>query len=82
MKIDAIQPMGTLPARSHMETANGLETAFLSEMLKYSGPGPIEGEFSGGIGESQFSSMLTDAYAEVLSMKLDLGLNGKITGKS
>lgn len=82
MKIDAILPKGSASVKSPIEVSNGLETAFLSEMLKYAGPGPLQGEFSGGIGESQFSSMLTDLYAEALSMKLDLGLTNKLKGKS
>ena len=64
------------------KVADGLERAFLSEMLKYAGPRSAEGEFSGGIGESQFASMLTDAYAEALSRKLDLGLTGNSRGES
>lgn len=82
MRIDATQPTATPPGKSEMKVNNGLETAFLSEMLKYAGPQPAQGEFSGGIGESQFGSMLNDAYAEALSVKLDLGLTSKTKGES
>ena len=51
-------------------------------MLKYAGPKPIEGGFSGGIGESQFASLLSDAYADALSARLDLGLTTKTGGKA
>ena len=54
--------------------ADGLEQAFLSEMLKYAGPRESSGEFGGGIGESQFSSMLNDAYAQAISERIDLKL--------
>ena len=64
------------------KVADGLERAFLSEMLKYAGPKPIEGGFSGGIGESQFASLLSDAYADALSARLDLGLTTKTGGKA
>ena len=82
MRIDATQPKAALPEMPKMKIENGLETAFLSEMLKYAGPQPAQGEFSGGIGESQFRSMLIDAYAEALSAKLDLGLTNKTGGKT
>ena len=82
MRIDTIQLSPTTPTKAQADTSNGLETAFLSEMLKYAGPRSAEGEFSGGIGESQFASMLTDAYAEALSRKLDLGLTGNTRGES
>ncbi len=82
MRIDATQPILPTPVKQSTDVSNGLEMAFLSEMLKYAGPRAIQGEFSGGIGESQFSSMLTDAYAEALSKKLDLGLTNQLTSES
>lgn len=81
MRIDTTQIPRAIPTKPETDTANGLETAFLAEMLKYAGPRSIQGEFSGGIGESQFSSMLTDAYAEALSKKLDLGLTKQTKGE-
>ena len=82
MRIDTTLLRSATPGKPAPEIENGLETAFLSEMLKYAGPHSAEGEFSGGIGESQFASMLTDAYAEALSRKLDLGLTGNSRGES
>ncbi|MBP8938543.1 MAG: hypothetical protein KBG72_08670 [Agrobacterium sp.] len=81
MRIDSIQLSPTTPTKAQADASNGLETAFLSEMLKYSGPQPTQGEFSGGVGESQFFSMLTDIYAEELSKKLDLGLTIQTGGE-
>ena len=82
MRIDTTLLRSATPGKPAPEIENGLETAFLSEMLKYAGPHSAEGEFSGGIGESQFASMLTDAYTEALSRKLDLGLTGNSRGES
>lgn len=72
-------PHGTLRKEG---VSDGLERAFLSEMLKYAGPRPLEGSFSGGVGESQFTSMLTDAYADALSIKMDLGLGATLRDKA
>ena len=58
--------------------AKRLERAFLEEMLKYAGPKPSEGSFSGGAGEAQFSSFLNESYAARLSESLDLGLADKL----
>mgnify|MGYP000219842589 CR=1 FL=1 len=82
MRIDATTPQTTVRQSSTNEISDGLERAFLSEMLKYAGPKPIEGGFSGGIGESQFASLLSDAYADALSARLDLGLATKTGGKA
>ncbi len=54
-----------------------LETAFLEEMMKYISPPARNGEFSGGMGEQQFSSFLNAEYAAALSRRIDLGLNGE-----
>lgn len=82
MRIDATTPQTTVRQSSTNEISDGLERAFLSEMLKYAGPKPIEGGFSGGIGKSQFASLLSDAYADALSARLDLGLTTKTGGKA
>ncbi|MCQ0969225.1 hypothetical protein MLD63_02080 (plasmid) [Paracoccus sp. TK19116] len=60
--------------------AEKLERAFLQEMLKYAGPKPGEGSFSGGIGEEQFASFLTESYAGLLTGSLDLGLAQAMKG--
>lgn len=82
MRIDATPPQAAVRQPSTNEISDGLERAFLSEMLKYAGPKPIEGGFSGGIGKSQFASLLSDAYADALSARLDLGLATKTGGKA
>ncbi|WP_409567691.1 hypothetical protein [Paracoccus sp. (in: a-proteobacteria)] len=57
--------------------ANGLEQAFLAEALKYAGPQESSGEFSGGVGESQFSSMLNDVYADAIAQRIDMRLHSR-----
>lgn len=73
----------TLPARRPDDTsaavADQLEQAFLEEMLKYCGPSPAEGAFSGGAGEEQFASFLTREHAALLAARLDLGF-GSLAG--
>ncbi|QJD17607.1 rod-binding protein [Paracoccus sanguinis] len=54
-----------------------LEAAFLSEMLKIAMPAERDGAFSGGIGESQFASFLTDQYADAMAARLELGLGAR-----
>ena len=80
MRIDATLLSSVTHGKPVPEIGNGLETAFLSEMLKYAGPRSLEGSFSGGVGESQFASMMTDAYADALSARMDLGLGKKLEG--
>ena len=81
MQVNQTATTATNTSIQKTQVADGLERAFLSEMLKYSGPQPTQGEFSGGVGESQFFSMLTDIYAEELSKKLDLGLTIQTGGE-
>lgn len=57
------------------EAITGINKLFLSESLKLMGPITMSGSFSGGNGEQQFSSFLIDAYAEVASRRIDLGIN-------
>jgi len=54
--------------------ADGLEQAFLAEMLKYAGLQEMDAAFGGGVGESQLSSMLNDAYAKAIAQRIDLRL--------
>ena len=65
----------TVPAPPKIAAMDQLEQAFLEEMLKYCGPGALQGEFSGGAGEDQFNSFLTQEYAGILARKIDLGLS-------
>lgn len=51
-----------------------LESAFLSEMLRHAGSKGQSGDFSGGIGEEQFSSFLTREHANAIVARGGLGL--------
>lgn len=53
-----------------------LERAFLEEFLKYYNPQTNGSSFSGGHGEEQFASFLTQEYAGLLARRLDLGFGG------
>lgn len=55
--------------------SDGLEKAFLREMLKYAGPKPLEGAFGGGAGEDSFSVMMTESYADAVAEHIDLGIS-------
>ena len=78
MKIAAIST--TPPLTSHGRTnADRLESAFLAEMLKYTGIETAGSSFSGGIGETQFASWLTEQRAEALSRRIDLKFAGSVT---
>lgn len=57
-----------------VEATVGVNKLFLSEALKLMGPMTSSGNFSGGNAEQQFTSFLIDAYAEVVSKKIDLGI--------
>lgn len=81
MQIEPIIPT-TAQKRSSVAVANQLEQAFLEEMLKYCGPGPSEGAFSGGAGEEQFSSFLTREHAGLLAERLDLGFAAMLEGRA
>lgn len=72
MTIEPILPIQDARARP-AAVAKELERAFLEEMLKYAGPQPSEGSFSGGAGEEQFASFLTREHAALLAGRLDLG---------
>mgnify|MGYP000008690726 FL=1 len=70
MKI-AFNPDGPPAAVRGKTQTDQLESAFLAEMLKYTGV-DASGSFSGGIGESQFASWLTEQRADALSRRIDL----------
>lgn len=57
------------------QPADQLERAFLEEMLKYCGPKPMSGAFSGGAGEDHFGSFLTREHAAILARQVDLGFD-------
>lgn len=58
---------------SRQGVIDGLEQAFLAEMLKYAGLGQARGEFGGGIGESQFAGLLNETYSEAIARRIDPG---------
>ena len=77
MQTSAIQ--SAMPGLSETkQVAALLEQAFLEEMLKHAGPKPMDGAFSGGIGEEQFSGFLTQEYARFLAQTVDLGLENRL----
>lgn len=81
MKVEMARP-GAVATSPMQATADQLEKAFLAEMLKYCSPTAAEGAFSGGAGEQQFQSFLTEEYAGILADSLDLGLARFLEGKS
>jgi Rod binding domain-containing protein len=54
--------------------AQDLEATFIAEMLKHSGLGKTSGPFSGGPGEEQFSSFLTQEHARLFTERGGIGL--------
>lgn len=64
-------PRGGAPRPSQTDR---IEAMFLQSFLKNSGMESGMTAFSGGIGESQFSSFLTAEYARILAGRIDLGL--------
>ncbi|MEX0283419.1 MAG: rod-binding protein [Paracoccaceae bacterium] len=60
-------------ARLH-QAARDLEATFLAEMLKSAGLGKSGGEFSGGAGEDQFSSLMVRAQAQQIADAGGIGL--------
>ena len=60
--------------RALRDTAEQLEAAFLSEMLKAAGLGETRGSFGGGPGEEQFSSFLRDEQARAMVEHGGVGL--------
>lgn len=80
MILSPVSASGPEIGRKAQDISDGLEKAFLQEMLKHAGPKPMEGSFGGGIGEEQFSSMMRETHAEALAKRLDLGLATKIGG--
>ena len=57
-----------------MQKAKELETAFLSEMLSFSGLGTVSTEFGGGVGEDQFASFLRQEQARLMVERGGIGL--------
>eukprot|EP01031_Cornospumella_fuschlensis_P005248 gene5248-6541_t len=57
-----------------MQKAKELETAFLSEMLSFSGLGAASAEFGGGVGEDQFVSFMRQEQARLMVERGGIGL--------
>ncbi len=68
----------TTQNQSLRKLANDLEAQFLAEMLKASGVGKPREGFGGGAGESQFSSFLTNEYADAIVETGGIGLSEAI----
>ncbi|OCX63451.1 hypothetical protein BFP70_12160 [Thioclava sp. SK-1] len=60
------------------KAAIDLEASFLAEMLQQAGLGEMESEFSGGIGEEQFSSFLRQEQAKAMAQAGGIGLAEQI----
>ena len=58
--------------------ATALEATFLAEMMKAAKIGAPRGEFGGGIGEEQFSTLLVDEYARGIAGRAGTGLSEAI----
>lgn len=68
------QNEATINSTAVMAQARALEAAFLSEMLSYTNTESLKENFSGGIGEEQFTSFLRDAVAEKMVAHGGIGL--------
>ncbi|MBI1169863.1 hypothetical protein GC209_00550 [bacterium] len=67
-------PLSTARSAKLMQKARQLETTFLTEMLSYTGVDSQKGDFTGGIGEDQFSSMLRETQAKAMADHGGIGL--------
>lgn len=57
-----------------MQSAQKLESAFVSQMLKSAGLGELKDSFSGGVGEEQFASFMRDEQAKAIVQNGGFGL--------
>ena len=57
-----------------LERAKSLESAFLAEMLSFSGLGAVSDGFGGGAGEEQFASFLRQEQAKLMVETGGIGL--------
>ena len=58
--------------------AQSLEASFIAEMLKSAGLGEARQSFGGGVGEQQFSSYITQEYADAMTQAGGIGLAATI----
>lgn len=61
-----------------MRKARELESAFLAEMLSFSGLGAVSEGFGGGTGEEQFASFLRQEHARLIVVRGGIGLAEQI----
>lgn len=61
-----------------MQKSKALETAFLSEMLAFTGLGEVSEGFGGGAGEEQFASFLRQEQARLIVERGGIGLAEQI----
>lgn len=74
----APQPAPPDPTIRLRDTARAFEAAFLAEMLGAAGLGKPSDGFSGGVGEEQFASFLTQAKAQAIAARGGIGLQPAI----
>lgn len=80
MRVETHHPIIATSPSSRMR--EGLETAFLAEMLNITMPSPGDSSFGGGAGESQFASFMNEQYASALAGRLDLGLMDRLEARN
>lgn len=79
MILPAISPTSpTARDAQLMQKAQALESAFLSEMLSFTGLGESPEGFGGGVGEDQFASFLREEQAKLLVARGGIGLAEQI----
>ncbi len=70
----AASPRPEQPDDPLRSAAQALESSFLAVMLDAGGLGAPRDSFGGGIGEEQFASFLTEAYAREMVQRGGIGL--------
>ncbi len=75
MQIPPDFPTSPVP-RDATGNSDRIEAMFLQEILKTSGIETSGAAAEGGIGAEQFSSFLTEEYARLLAVRIDLRLTG------
>ncbi len=72
------QPSAVSSTSQLRTVANEMETAFLAEMLKYSGLGDTSGAFGAGAGGEHFASFLREEQARIMVEGGGIGLSESI----
>ena len=72
------QPSAVSPTSQLRTVASEMETAFLAEMLKYSGLCDTSGAFSAGAGGEHFASFLREEQARIMVEGGGIGLSESI----